>query len=146
MIFEVITTVTINIYIFWDVTPCSLLESCRCFGRRVWLWQWIHQRFCGLETEYFNNNKMLCQTKLLSHLLYFFANILKLIFRFKNTQPLTLNVRSETHSCLQMRCPVLCDFDETWNVLTKCRRIPPCVRSPFISYGNITCRRKNRQT
>ena len=54
MTFEVITTVTINVCIFQDLTPCSLLERCRRFGRTDWLLEWSHERFYGLETEYVN--------------------------------------------------------------------------------------------
>jgi hypothetical protein len=54
MTLEFIATVIIIIYISWDVTPCSLLESCRRFGKRDWLLQWGHESFYGLETEHFN--------------------------------------------------------------------------------------------
>jgi hypothetical protein len=34
MKFEIRMTVTMNSSVFWRVTPCSIVEVCRCFGVR----------------------------------------------------------------------------------------------------------------
>jgi hypothetical protein len=53
-IFGVLTAVTMKITVFWDVTPCSLVERYQCFGRTCCFhlkgggvtrpsWRWRHK-------------------------------------------------------------------------------------------------------
>ena len=61
--FEVLPVVKIRIMVFWDVTPCSLVDRSKCFGRKLSLH--LHGRLVyGSMKEVDRTTKTLTSTRI----------------------------------------------------------------------------------